>query len=84
MLRFLFNAIPDLHYTLDQTMAEGDLVAVNTTATGAAKGDFFGHPGIQHNVQFKQMFFFRLAKGKITEEWEVVDVAGIREQLAKP
>ncbi len=81
--RWLFAAIPDVHYTIDHVLAEGDMVAVNTTATGTAKSEMFGLPAAQKKVRFKQMFFFRLKNNKITEEWEVVDVDGLKAQLAK-
>jgi steroid delta-isomerase-like uncharacterized protein len=83
MLRFVYMAIPDIHYTIDNTVAEGDLIAVNSTVTGTAKSEMFGLPAAQKKVRFKQMFFFRLVNNKITEEWEVVDLDGLKAQLAK-
>ncbi|KAB7726853.1 hypothetical protein F5984_23345 [Rudanella paleaurantiibacter] len=83
-IRWLFTAIPDVHYSIDHVIAEGDLIAVNTTATGTARSEMFGLPAVQKKVNFKQMFFFRIRNNKITEEWEVVDVGGINAQLAKP
>jgi steroid delta-isomerase-like uncharacterized protein len=83
MLRFIFTAIPDLHYTIDNAIAEGDMVAVNSTVTGTANSEMFGLPAAQKKVRFKQMFFFRLNNNKITEEWEVVDGDGLKAQLAK-
>jgi len=82
-LRSLFTAIPDVHYAIDQVIAEGDMVALNTTATGTAKSEMFGLPTGQKKVRVKQMFFFRLKDNKITEEWEVVDVDGLMAQLKK-
>ena len=82
-LRWLFAAIPDIRYTVDNVVAEGDMVALNTTVTGTAKSEMFGLPTAQKKVHFKQMFFFRLANSKITEEWEVVDVDGMKAQLTK-
>lgn len=82
-IRWLYTAIPDVHYTIDHAITEGDMVAVNSTATGTAKSEMFGLPPAQKKVSFKQMFFFRLKNNKITEEWEVVDADGLRTQLAK-
>jgi predicted ester cyclase len=56
------------------------MVAVNSTVT--AKSEMLGGPTAQKKVNFKQMFFFRLVNNKITE-WEVVDVDGLKTQLAK-
>lgn len=83
MLKFIFRAIPDIHYTIDRIVAEGNIIAVNSTVTGTAKADFFGFPASLRKVHFKQMFFFRMEKNKIKEEWEVVDLAGIKEQLSR-
>jgi steroid delta-isomerase-like uncharacterized protein len=83
MLRFIYTAIPDLHYTIDNAIVEGDMVAVNSTVTGTARSEMFGLPAAQKKVRFKQMFFFLLTNNKITEEWEVVDGDGLKAQLAK-
>jgi steroid delta-isomerase-like uncharacterized protein len=83
MLRFIYTAIPDLYYTIDNAIVEGDMVAVNSTVSGTAKSEMFGLPAAQKKVRFKQMFFFRLKNNKITEEWEVVDGDGLKAQLAK-
>ncbi len=79
--RWLFTAIPDIHYTIDHMAAEGDIVAVNTTATGTARSEMFGLPAAQKKVRYKQMFFYRLKDGKITDQWEVVDAGGLKAQL---
>jgi steroid delta-isomerase-like uncharacterized protein len=84
MLSFIYKAIPDIHYTIVNIVAEGDMIAVNSTVTGTAKSEMFGLPAAQKKVNFKQMFFFRLVNNKIKEEWEVVDVDGMKAQLAKP
>jgi predicted ester cyclase len=84
MLRFLYMAIPDIHYTIINVIAEGDMIAVNSTVSGTAKSEMFGLPTAQKKVHFKQMFFFRFINNEIKEEWEVVDVDGMKAQLAKP
>ena len=83
MLRFLYSSIPDIHYKIDNTVAEGDMIAVNSTVTGTANSEMFGVLAAQKKVHFKQMLFFRLINNKITEEWEVVDVDGMKAQLTR-
>ena len=82
-IRQVYKAIPDVHWTIDYIIAEGDMIAINTTITGTAKAEMFGLPAGQKKVRFKEMFFYRLKNDKITEEWEVVDVDGLKAQLAK-
>jgi predicted ester cyclase len=84
MIRWLYKAIPDVHYTIDHILAERDMVAINTTATGTAKAELFGLPAGLQKVRFRQMFFYRLKNNQITEQWEVVDVDGLKAQLTKP
>ncbi len=59
------------------------MVAVNTTATGTAKSEMFGLPAGQKKVRYKQLFFYRLKDNKITEQWDVVDLDGLKAQLAQ-
>jgi predicted ester cyclase len=80
-LRWLFTAIPDVHYAIDNIEAGGDMVGVSTTATGTARGEMFGLAASQKKVRYKQMFFYRLKDGRIAEQWEVVDVDKIKAQL---
>ena len=81
ILRWLFNAIPDVHYTIDNIEAGGDMVGITTTATGTARSEMFGLPAAQKKVRYRQMFFYRLKDGKISDQWEVVDGDGIKAQL---
>jgi steroid delta-isomerase-like uncharacterized protein len=82
-LNYFFKAVPDIHYTIDNIIAEGDMVAVNLTATGTQSGKFLGFPASQKRINFKEMYFFRISNNKITEGWGVTDIAGIKEQLSK-
>jgi steroid delta-isomerase-like uncharacterized protein len=79
----LFNAFPDLHYTIDNLIAEGDKVAVSCTARGTHKGEFFGVGATGNKVMYKEIFIFRISNGMLAEGWVVVDVAGVKEQLLK-
>jgi predicted ester cyclase len=81
ILRWLFNAIPDVHYTIDKIEAGGEMVGLSATAIGTARSEMFGLPVGIKSVRFNQMFFYRLRDGKITDQWEVVDADNIKAQL---
>lgn len=82
-LQYLFKAFPDLHYTIDSIIAEGDKVALNLSATGTHQNEFLGIAASGNRINYKEMFFFRLTNGKIVEGWVVVDVDGVKEQMKK-
>ena len=79
----LFNAFPDLHYTIDHLIAEGDKVAVSCTARGTHKGEFLGVPASGNQVMYKEIFIYRISNGMLAEGWVVVDVAGLNEQIIR-
>jgi steroid delta-isomerase-like uncharacterized protein len=82
-LKFVLQAVPDIHYTIESIIGDGDFVAVNATVTGIAQSQFFGLPAGQKTIRVKQMFFFRLAGGRITEEWEVLDGDLMMKQMGR-
>ena len=75
------DAFPDLVMTLDQTMAEGDRVAIRVTARGTHEGDFFGFPATNKEVSFGGMVFTRVENEMIAEGWEITDQLALVQQI---
>jgi len=67
-------AFPDLHYTVDDEIAEGDKIVQRTTARGTMKGDFQGMPASGKTATWSE-------NGKAIEHWGVVDQMGMLAQL---
>ena len=68
-------AIPDLTYTSNQVLAEGDRVITFSTVTGTIVNDMPDY-GIKANGQKLNILtahIFRVAHNQIAEHWEVVD-----------
>lgn len=82
-LNYLFKAFPDLNYSIDNVVAEGDIVGLNLTGKATHKDEFLGYPASNKKIEFKEMFFFKILNGKITEGWGVVDLAGVKDQISK-
>jgi len=80
-LNYLFKAFPDLVYKIDFIIAENDMVALYTTATGTHANEFLGFASKGKKVTYKHMFLFRISDDKIVEGWGVVDRFGLEEQL---
>ncbi|HSW29685.1 MAG TPA: ester cyclase [Longimicrobiales bacterium] len=74
-------AFPDGYWTIDDMIAEGDRVAWRFTFHGTHRGEFMGFPGSGRRVTMSGMVISRIAHGRIAEEWELWDGAGLAQQL---
>lgn len=77
-LRTVLNANPNIHYQIVSIISEGDIVAVNTIVTGKIHS-----PSGEKFIKVKQMFFYRMSRGLITEEWEVLDTDLMAKQMGR-
>jgi steroid delta-isomerase-like uncharacterized protein len=76
-------AFPDGYWTIDDMIAEGDRVAWRFTFHGTHRGEFMGFPATGRQVTMAGMVISRIARGKIAEEWEIWDGAGMAQQLGQ-
>jgi predicted ester cyclase len=74
-------AFPDLHYTIDDQIAEGDRIVQRLTGSGTMKGDFMGMPASGKSARWSEIHITRWANGKAVEHWGVVDQMGMLAQL---
>jgi steroid delta-isomerase-like uncharacterized protein len=74
-------AFPDLHFTVNHVVAEGDLVADHLTGTGTHQGEFLGVPPTGRAVRFVTMETYRVGEGQVMEQWVLMDVLGLLQQL---
>ncbi len=77
----IHSAFPNLKYTLNDTIMEGDKVVTRWTAMGTNSGDFFGMPATNKNVTMLGITIFRIRDGKIANLWDVWDQNGLMQQL---
>lgn len=75
------DAFPDLKITVDKQVAERDLVAVRWTARGTNTGTGNGLPATGRAVQITGTTLFRMADGRIAEEWTCANSLGLMKQL---
>ena len=76
-----FTAFPDLQTTIEDLMAEGDKVAVRQTWRGTHSASFQGIPPTGKRITFTSIEIYRVAGGKLAEEWVELDVFGLLQQL---
>ncbi len=76
-------AFPDIHFSVDQIVAEADLVAVRCTATGTHAGSWLGILPTGRQITIRMAVTYRLAGGVIAEDWVLVDFLGVLQQLGR-
>jgi steroid delta-isomerase-like uncharacterized protein len=81
MVQVFRSALPDMAVTVDHQFAEGDYVASRFTVRGTHEGELFGAPPTNRQVVVHGITLSRCADGRIAEEWELVDVAGLLQQI---
>jgi steroid delta-isomerase-like uncharacterized protein len=74
-------AFPDLHFEIEQLIADGDLVAARYLVQGTHRGEFLGIAGTGRSVSIQAVESYRLAGGKLAEQWVVMDALGLLQQL---
>lgn len=79
--RALRAAFPDIHMTIHQTIAEGDIVALRWTATMTHKGDFQGMAATGRKATVNGITWVRMENGQIAEAWDNWDQLGLLVQL---
>jgi steroid delta-isomerase-like uncharacterized protein len=73
--------IPDLRVTIEELVAEGDKVGVRRSYAGTHRGELLGVPPTGKQVRVGGISIFRLAGGKIAEQWEQLDRLALMQQL---
>ena len=77
----LYTAFPDLNWTIEDMIAEGDKVVVRFRASGTQKGSFQGLPPTERPINITGAAIYRIAGGKFTEDWAFMDTLGVMRQL---
>ena len=72
---------PNLRITVEDQVAEGDLVVTRWVARGTHRGAFQGVPATGRDVVVAGTDIDRIAGGKVAECWAHVDELGLMRQL---
>lgn len=75
------TAFPDGIFTIEDMIAEGDRVVVRVTARGTHQGAIMGIPPTGKQITLSGITIFRVANGKIVEQWSNSDDLGLLQQL---
>ena len=77
----LRKSFPDLSFTIETMIAEGDIVAEKSTLHGTHLGKFMGVPATGKKVTGNMMAFSKFADGKVVERGRIINVFGMVRQI---
>jgi len=75
------SAFPDLHFTIEDQIAEGDKVVMRYTARGTHKGELMGIPPTGKQITVTGITIGHIVGGKYVESWANYDALGMIQQL---
>ena len=75
------GGFPDIQWTLEEMIAEGDNVAARFTMRGTHQGNFFGVPSTGKKIAVQAMNFYRWSNGQIVGERGQPDLLGLLQQI---
>jgi predicted ester cyclase len=74
-------AFPDLHISIEDLIAEGDVVAIHMVWSGTHTGDFRGIAPTGKHATWTSTQFRRIAGAMVVEGWGVTDYWRLMQQL---
>ena len=74
-------AFPDWHEAVEDMVTEGNKVVTRYTSTGTHRGEFRGLAPTGRRITVPEISIYRVAKGKVVEQWCLIDDLGRLQQL---
>jgi steroid delta-isomerase-like uncharacterized protein len=81
VFRMFRGGFPDVHFTIQTMLAEGDKVATRVTGVGTHEGPFFGIAPTGVRATWASHGIFRVADGRIVEHWGQPDLLALLSQI---
>lgn len=76
-----FAAFPDMQQDIEETVADGERVAMRFRAHGTHLGEFMGHPATGRPVDIVGTAIVHVKDGKVASLKEVIDLQALEQQL---
>jgi predicted ester cyclase len=78
------EAFSDQRHEIHYMIAEDDLVATGLTLHAVHSGEYLGIAPTGRTVSVEEIVVLRLREGKISEEWALMNLAALQQQLEAP
>ncbi len=76
------SAMPDLRHAVQEVAVNGDIEMARVVVTGTLSAGFAGLSGSGRSFRIDQAVITHLRDGKVTEAWEIADIAALHAQVA--
>jgi predicted ester cyclase len=87
-LKAFLDAFPDIHFVVEDQLAEGHKVTTRWSGKGTHSGEYRGfpvatkvYPPTGRPVQFSATDIYRIENGKIMEEWNTLETLVVLHQI---
>jgi steroid delta-isomerase-like uncharacterized protein len=81
IIAMMRGGFPDVQWTLEEMIAEGDKVAARYTMRGTHRGTFLGIPPTEKRIEVQAMNFYQWSDGQIVGERGQPDMLGLLQQI---
>ena len=81
LLAMLRSGFPDINWTLEETITEGNKVAARFTMRGTHQGNFLGIEPTGNQISVQALNFYHFAGGQIVKEQGQPDLFGLIQQI---
>lgn len=81
IIQMMRGGFPDIQWTLEEAVAEGDKVAARFTMRGTHLGTFLGVAPTGKNISVQAMNIYRLSRGQFVEERGLPDMLELLQQI---
>lgn len=75
------TAFPDLHFTIEEVIVEGNTSAARWVSGGTHHGELMGIPPTGKNTSISGIYMAHFQDGKVSEEWSRWDTLHLLQQL---
>ena len=75
------SGFPDIQWTVEELISEGDKVAARFTMRGTHRGTFMGVPPTEKPITVQAINIYHLKNGQIVREYGAPDLLGLLAQI---
>src|ERR1700751_1244155 len=81
IIQMMRGGFPDIQWTLEEMVAEGDKVAARFTMRGTHRGSFFGVSPSGNKISVQALNIYRLSEGQFVKEHGQPDLLALLRQI---